>query len=39
MFIVDKKGLLRSVKARGQLETLIPALLAEQQPPAETETQ
>jgi thiol-disulfide isomerase/thioredoxin len=29
MFLIDKEGLLRSVTARGELETLIPQLLAE----------
>jgi thiol-disulfide isomerase/thioredoxin len=30
MFLIDKKGVLRSVEARSELETLIPALLAEE---------
>jgi thiol-disulfide isomerase/thioredoxin len=30
MFLIDKKGVLRSVEARAELETLIPELLAEE---------
>jgi len=29
MFLIDKKGVLRSVEARQTMETMVPALLAE----------
>jgi thiol-disulfide isomerase/thioredoxin len=32
MFLIDKKGVVRSVEARGNMETLIPQLLAEEAP-------
>ena len=32
MFIVDRKGILRDVKARGRLDELIPELLGEPGP-------